>query len=261
MKDFPDIKQVRDGVAYNTRTSTLLGNGEPAEPTRADGRPAAAVEQLYRTRAGRYFIAHRAVPHGTATVPKGVDEIEPLSKEQAIEWLTTYQPESQELFLMNLKFVKPPTSEGTPLSVRIDSNLKEGIALRADLRGCPASALHALYLRHGFANDIDRPLLPPSVYKTEDGVQLLDGDGEAAYNGIPDNGDNSFEIYRAEVAAAFRTGARTIPANLRSILRAAIEGPDEKVDESSAVRTQMREALLSDIARWLKLMDERPTWG
>lgn len=216
---------------------------------------------MYRTRAGRYFIAHRAVPYGTPGAPKAIDEIEPFSKEQAIEWLTAYQPESQELFLMNLKFVRPPTSEGTTLSVRIDSNLKEGIALRADLRGCPASALHALYLRHGFANDIDRPLLPPGAYKTEDGVPLLDGDGEAAFDGISDNGDYGFEIFRAEVAAAFRTGARTIPANLRSILRAAITGPDEKAGENAAVRTQMREALLSDIGRWLKLLDERPTWG
>lgn len=259
MKDFPDLKQVRDGVAYNTRTSTFLGAANPAPPVRSDGRPAAVVEQLFRTRGGRYFIAHRGIPVRTASGNDHRDEIEPLSKERAIEWLTLHHPESQELFLVNLKFVKPPPAEGTTLSVRIDSNLKEGIAFRASTRGYPASALHALYLRHGFVNDIDRPLLSPNEFKTEDGISLLDSDGQPAFDGISDNGNN-FEMFRAQVAAAFREGARTIPANLRSLLRAAIAGPDETVEGNPANRAQMREALLSDIARWLQLL-ERPTWA
>lgn len=92
---------------------------------------------------------------------------------------------------------------------------------------------------------------------SEASVRLLNDDGEPAFNGIRDNGDN-FEMFRAEVAAAFREGARTIPANLRSLLRAAIAGTDETVEANTALRTEMRDALLSDIARWRELPERTP---
>ncbi|WP_321960065.1 hypothetical protein [Paraburkholderia sp. J7] len=260
MKKFESIKQVIDGVAYNTRTSTHLGDSTQTAPPVDGGRPVAAVEQLYRTRGGRYFIAHREVPVWAPEGQKTVDEVEPVSKEKAIQWLSTHHPDSQELFIMSLPFVAPKPGVGTTISVRIDSNLKEGIAMRAALLGLPASSLHTIYLRHGFINHIERPLISPSKYRTEDDVALLNGDGEPAFDGIPDNG-SEFELWRANVAAAFREEGHTIPQRLRGYLRAAIAGPADKTEANEEERIEMRNAALADIARWLGLSDEHPTWG
>ena len=255
---FEELKKVVEGVAYNTRTSSLLGTCTPRKEP--EGQSQAATQQLFRTRGGRYFIVHRQLR--VWTPGRGhllIDDIEPIAKEQAQHWLSEHEPQSNELFLMGLKFKSPPKSVGTSISVRIDSALKEGIVERAKLAGLPANYLHTSYLRHGFEHNIEREPPNPAQYRTGEGVRLLDIGGQPAYDGIVDNGSH-LEMFRAEVAADFRSLAHTIPKRLRDRILTAIEGPPVSAVNDAAERSAMRETILADIARWLRLL-ERPTWS
>ncbi|NIE63147.1 hypothetical protein [Burkholderia sp. Ax-1719] len=258
-ESFDALKRVIDGVAYNTRTATALGETLINAPDdSSSGALTQRLQVLFVTRGNRYFLAtwtaSRDIDKASAAGPVNLT---PFSRDQAQSWLAVHCPESAESLRMSLRVVEQPPSTGAAVSVRLSANLKESITLRAQVRGIPANDLYNAYLRHGFATDLTAPVPSADRYRTEDGpagVRLLNDQGVPALDGIEGDG-SSVDIIRGEYAAVFRQFGRTLPRQVRNYLISAIEGPSEEMIPDAEERKTCREQVLHDVVRWLRLTD------
>lgn len=256
LRDFQHIKRVIDGVAYNTETSTKLHSrkleADSAYAAEYGVQPEASVEELFQTRAGRFYFVYRQIAQWDSLrrAPIFRDEVVPTTRENAAEWMKQHAPESQLAFVMNLKFVteSPPSQAGTVMSLRVASHLKERVAFRAKLRGKSTNAYIEACLHYCIENDIDTPPPPPSVYVTnDDGTRLLTDSGLPGIDAIQENGD-PLQLLRAECAAAMRDKGHGIPPQIRKMLINILSLPEED---------QTRAILLNDVKRWLELYERK----
>jgi hypothetical protein len=251
--NFAPVKRIIDGVSYNTETSTLLGSrstkGDPVQYTPHGTLPSPAVEQLFRNRSGKLFFVLREIPIWISSA-EGFslrDEVLPTTREVAGTWLQAHFPDSQEAFVMNLKFAPQrgePEAEAA-LSLRVDQFLKSLLKSEAESRGLSINALCVLYLRYGLNQSVGRPYLPPGAFTIENDVRVLTDDGKPGLHGIADNGDHQ-ELNRAQVANAFWSEGKMIPQEIRNALKYSLMAPEPE-------RTQ----LLGDIQRWLELYERK----
>jgi len=256
LQNFQHIKRVIDGVAYNTETSTKLHSRKfetnSAFASEYEMHPVESVEELFQTRAGRFFFVYRQIAQWDSLrrTPVFRDEVVPATKANAAAWMKLHAPESQTAFVMNLKFVAetPPSQAGTVMSLRIASHLKERVAFRAKLRGKSTNAYIETCLHYCIENDIDTPPPPPSAYVTsDDGTRLLTDSGLPGIDAIQENGD-PLQLFRAECAAAMREKGYGIPPQIRKMLISILS-----LSEEDRTRT----ILLNDLKCWLEMHERK----
>jgi predicted HicB family RNase H-like nuclease len=125
------MKWVKDGVSYNTATSTPLAKAT----TDDDGEGKNFEGTLYKTRGGAFFVhAHRewAVKREGEWVEKESNDCVPMTADEAQRWV-----EDNEAEVHSDEFEMPPeaSAESTPsatIYLRVPNALKRQIERAAD---------------------------------------------------------------------------------------------------------------------------------
>jgi hypothetical protein len=128
------VRKIKDGTAYDTETGELI-----KEVGFNDAHPDQG-QRLYRTRNGAFFVWQHYVIE-VYNGYKGIEEISPVTDEEARKWLEEYGNELEEKY-----FGEMPEGGAAErrMTLRLPSNLAGRIEAIAEEKKIPISR----YIRH-----------------------------------------------------------------------------------------------------------------
>lgn len=120
------MKKVIEGKVYSTESSTLIREEDFREQ---DDDPHPFVQQMYRTRLGKFFLVHRNEKffNGNIDDVDLQDRIIPLTQEQAVNWMEKYCNNK----ITDYVDVPEAGEPSTTLTLRLDKGLKLKLGIAA----------------------------------------------------------------------------------------------------------------------------------